>query len=135
MLQCNGNAFRLAAFCDCSSHFSGNQRIFGIVLKVTSAKRISVDIHTRCKPDINTIVVCFHCCRFSYLLHQIYIPGTCKKCGDRPCSTGCTNTDTLRTVCRHGVRNAVFHQISHTSGICNTGICLTTHQCAELVIT
>ena len=41
----------------------------------------------------------------------------------------------LRTICCHRIWNTVFHQISHTAGICNTGICLTTHQSAELVIT
>ena len=40
--------------CDTSSHFSANQGIFRIILKVSATQGEAVNIHGRCQPNVNT---------------------------------------------------------------------------------
>ena len=49
----DGRSFSLVtlnAVCHSGCRFSRNQRVFRIILKVTSTQRISVNIHCRCQP-------------------------------------------------------------------------------------
>ena len=84
-----GSAARYLLYTEChgSRHHTGKQRILGIVFKVSSAERISVDVHTRCQPQC--YVEQFHLMadHFADSLDQFYIPALCQKCSDRNCGT------------------------------------------------
>ena len=53
MLHGCGDVLRLDAAYHGCAHFAGEQRIFRIVFKIPPAQRVSLDIHSRCQPQIN----------------------------------------------------------------------------------
>ena len=88
MLDCNTtsrSALNSSGHCCCQC--ACKEWIFWIIFKVSSTQRISVNIQSRCKPEIN--MKFFHLCRNlpSKLFHQFFVPGLCKCCSYRKCST------------------------------------------------
>ena len=73
--------------CHGCSHHTCQQRILGIIFKVSSAQRISVNVHTRCQPEGDTEqfhLVADHLTKFT---NKIQIPGLCQKSSYRNCGT------------------------------------------------
>ncbi len=134
MLQRDGDTFGLAACCERCSHLACEQRIFGIVLKVTPAERISVDIHTGREPNVNSIIMCFYRSCLTDFFHKIHIPSASLQRTDRPCGAVDADADTLRAIRCHDIRNPVFHQVAHTTGVRNACIRLTAHHIDKLFI-
>ena len=77
--RCSASRYFLYTQCHGSSHHTGQQRIFGIIFKVSSAQRISVNVHTRCQPEGDTEqfhLVADHLTEFT---NKVQIPGLCQK--------------------------------------------------------
>ena len=45
-------------------------------------------------------------------LYQVDVPGAGLQCADRPCGAVDADADALRAVCRHDIRDAIFHQVA-----------------------
>ena len=69
----------LAVFLYAEGHgsgaFSGNQRILGIILKVSSAERIPVNVQSRRQPEIHMELLHFFSYHVPDLLDELRIPG------------------------------------------------------------
>ena len=70
-----------------SRHHTGKQRILGIIFKVSSAERISVDVHARCQPQCYVEQLHLMADHLADSLDQFYIPALCQKCSNRNCGT------------------------------------------------
>ncbi len=66
----------------CSCAFTCNKGILGIVLKVSSAKRISVNVHARCQPQGNAKLNHFLTDDGAGLLDGLHIPALRQMGGD-----------------------------------------------------
>ena len=119
-------------------HLTCKQRIFGIILEVSSAQRISVNVDSGCQPYGDIIFFHFFCSGCTYLFYQIRVPGVGKKSCAWPCS--CTHatfrcdTKTCRSVGCHNVRYTVIRQVTETKGIGHTGIWLTSKQFDQIIV-
>ena len=70
--------YRLDTLGVSSGTKSCNQRIFRIILKVSSAQRISVNIHSGCEPEIYTEFLHLFTYKTAELLDKIEVPGLCQ---------------------------------------------------------
>ena len=68
----------------CGAH-TCHQRIFRVVLEISSAKRISVNIHARCQPYGNVEFFHLFSDDITAFLDQIHVPRLCKKRCYRDC--------------------------------------------------
>ena len=138
MLYRSCNVLGLDTFYHSCAHLSGNQRILGIVLEVSSAKRISVDIYCWGKPYSKIVLLHFFGTSLSNLLNKSRVPGACKKCRARPCccvhAAFPADTKSGWTVCCHNGWNAVIRKISKAEGIGNTYVWLSSKKMNQIVI-
>ena len=138
MLYRSCNVLGLDTFYHSCAHFSGNQRILGIVLEVSSTKRISVDIYCRGKPYSKIVLLHFFGASLSNLLNKSRIPGAGKKGCTRPCccvhAAFPADTKTGRTVCCHNGWNTIIRKISKAEGIGNTYVWLSSKKMNQIVI-
>ena len=77
--RCSASRYFLYTQCHGSSHHTGQQRIFGIIFKVSSAQRISVNVHTRCQPEGDTEQFHLVADHFTEFTNKVQIPGLCQK--------------------------------------------------------
>ena len=73
----------LDTLCHCRSHFSGHQRILGIILKVSPAQRISLNIHSRSQPQIHMKFLHFYGYCPAEFSEQFSVPGLRQSCANR----------------------------------------------------
>ena len=85
--SCANSGMLLYAQCICCRTFPCNKRILGIIFEVTSAQRISVNIHPRCQPQCHTEFFHLFPDNISAFFDCIHIPCLGKQCGNRDCST------------------------------------------------
>ena len=97
------------------SHLTREDRILGEILEVTAAERVAVDVHTRGKEDVHTILVDFFTHRLGYVRDEVDVPGAGKKGTHRETGriigvlvvlAGRGDTKTSRAVGEDGSRNA-----------------------------
>ena len=138
MLHRSCNVLGLDTFYHSCAHLSGNQRILGIVLEVSSAKWVSVDIHSRGKPYCKIVLLHFLGTSLSHLLNKCRVPGACKKGCTRPCccvhAAFSADTKTGRPVCCHNGGNTVIRKISKAEGIGNTYVWLSSQKMKQIII-
>ena len=114
MLQRSADPVRLDAFNHGRRHLACQQRVFGIIFKVSSVQRVPVDIGSRPQQHIHAIAFCFISHGFSYLLHQFRVPSRSQQGFHRKMGTveslarilTCRrDTHARRPVCQHRRRN------------------------------
>ena len=139
MLYRSTDMLGLDTFYHCCAHFSGNKRILGIVLEISSAQRISVNIYRRSQPYGDIVFFHFFCTSLSDLLYKCRIPGACKKGRARPCScvddAVAADTKSGRSVSSHNRRNSIIRKIAEAEGICNAHFGLAAKKMNQVIIT
>ena len=68
----------LDTVCKGGGTYACQQRVFGKVLKISSAKGIALDIHGRGQPDIHPQQLHFCCNQLACLIQQLRIPALCQ---------------------------------------------------------
>ena len=115
MLYGCANSVFLHASDNCCRRFSGKQRILRIILEISSAKRISVYIKSRCKKNIYIMFNALISENISCFFLNDFVPCAGKKRCARQC--GCRNcrSDSGRTVGGLRIRNTKLGRISDTA--------------------
>ena len=138
MLHGCGDVLRLDATHHGRAHFAGEQRIFRIVFKISSAERIAVNVDRRCQPYGDIVLFYFLGACGSDLLNQGRVPGGGEQCGAWPCRcadlTLRGDAQTGRTVGGHDIWNAVFRKIAVAVGIRDRGIRLAAEQMNQIIV-
>ena len=105
----------LAVFLYAEGHgsgaFSGNQRILGIILKVSSAERIPVNVQSRRQPEIHMELLHFFSYHVPNLLDELRIPGLSQLGSD---GDGGTILIMVHSVCRDLALVESGNDISHS---------------------
>ena len=118
--------------------FSRQERIFRIILKISSAQRAPVNVHGRRKPHIDVVFARLFSPGPSNLIDHIRIPCTSQKCGaGEGCGThACLlrKPDSCRPVLRHDVGNPRFRKISPPEGIGAPGVRCSGQQPGQLFV-
>ena len=70
---------RLYTQCISRSTKTCNERIFGIVFEVSSAQRISVNIHAGSKPEMNAVFFHLFANQTAKLFDKLQVPAACKR--------------------------------------------------------
>ena len=76
MLDGRAHPVRLDAADIGGGHLSGEQRVLGEILEVTSVQRVTMDVHTRSEEDVHPVLEDFIAHRLRHLLHEGDVPGT-----------------------------------------------------------
>ena len=97
MLRACGDAVALNAANQARCHTSGDNRIFGVVLEVTSAQRVALDVQARAKQHVHVKVVSFLAERFAHLFGERRIPGIGHGAGGREAGgrLGCADAEVV----------------------------------------
>ena len=117
--------------------FSRQERILGIVFKVSAAEGISVDVDARGKPDHDIVFLRLQACCRADLPGQIRIPGAAQQ--SRAREGGGRNaelrleTDARRSVCGHDARNAVKRIIAVSECVGQAQIGLSSQQAGKIL--
>ena len=70
-----------------SGNLTRHQRVFGIILEVTSAKRVTVNVQRRSQQHVRTVFQHFVTDGLTYTFHQFLVPGRGEQSSDREMST------------------------------------------------
>ena len=132
MLDRSTHAIRLNTLHISSGNLSAEQRIFGKILKVPAAKRVTVDVHTRGKKYVNSVLKDLVPHGFTYRAHNGGIPGRGEHGTDRETgavisfvSAGANRIDTeaCRAVGKHNRRyTQTRYRVSCTGASFNSHI-------------
>ena len=115
MLDAGTDTVRLDTAYVSRTGLSGHDRVFRIVLEITSAQRAAHYVYSRSKQDIGTVFLDFLADSRSYLLNEAGVPGRCEQGADREmCAVVClviarpcgVYPQAGRTVGKHDSRNA-----------------------------
>ena len=99
MLRTGRYSLRLYTFHIICSHASCQKGIFGKVFKISSAERISLEIHSRSKDHIRTVEHHFLSHKLIEFFHQVIIPCTGQTGTDRNKRCRSCQADSRRSVC------------------------------------
>ena len=122
-----------------SSYLTRQQRVFTIVFKVTTAQRITVQVHTRTQDDVTAVFLGFVTNGFTHLGYQFRIPGRGQTRTDRECRgivslrstlAGGVDAHTGRTVSQYSGRNAQSCYLSSITGSPGHQVSLTANDSA-----
>ena len=107
MLHTCSDMLRLDASYHSCPCLSCKVRIFRIILKITSTQWVSLNIHSRSKPQMYMEQLHLFSDDLSHSLDQIHIPRLCQCCRDRDCSTVLI-ISLARKFCRTIVEKSAF---------------------------
>ena len=75
VLRTCGNAVTLDASNQARRHTTGDDRIFGVILEITTAQRVAFNVHARTEQYVYVKIVRFLAERFAHFLGECRIPG------------------------------------------------------------
>ena len=115
VLDRRADAVLLDATDVCSAHLSAQERILGEILEVPAAEDVAMDVHTRCKQDIDAIFENFLAHGRCHFLDEVSVPCGCQRSTNweaggieslARAGTGRADTNAGRAVGEDGGRNA-----------------------------
>ena len=115
------------------SHFSAQIRVFREILKVSSAQRISVDIHTRSKQYITALFFHFSGKDCVHFFNKFGVECARKKCADRKQRTARSKSNSRWSVCCDNRLNALVTQAFKNTAVCS-GVAFCTERRVHFVV-
>ena len=112
MFYRSGNVHFLYTVYDGRCHNAGYEWIFRMVLEVTSAARISMDVNSWCQPNVYIVLVGFAAKSTTKFHSKLRIPGRGKHSAGWVNGNFCVLADTNRTIGPACIRDTTFRKVT-----------------------